>query len=282
MPKQSRRTKLKTLLAFIWFLFTFSLVSWWWIYSLRRADLSHGDHRMFAWEGAILLAAVLIGGGTMVFLTYVDEQRHQRLRLFFSTFSHDIKTSISRLRLQAEVLEEDLGELKNPVFQRLLQDINRLDLQLENSLLLSSLAGRNLFIEEFPLSQMISSLRSEFSDLNIELNQDARLRADRRAFTSVLRNLLQNSVLHGKATTIQIDVRAQGSGLQILISDNGAGFKGDLHRLGRGLLRSEDARGNGIGLYISRRLMSKMKGSLDFATGSSGFQARIRAPGRLS
>lgn len=274
-------TKLKTTLAVIWFVFTFSLVTWWLVYSLRRDDLNTTAHRMFAWEGSILLAAVLIGGGVMVFLSYRDEQRHQRLRFFFSNFSHDIKTSISRLRLQAEVLEEDAEQMKNPVFRRLIQDINRLDLQLENSLLLSSFAQSPLFLEELSLSQMISSLRSDFSDLKVELNQDAIVRVDKRAFLSVLRNLFQNSVLHGKADAVQIHVSGQAPEILIRVRDNGLGFKGEIHRLGQGILRSNDQRGNGIGLFISRSLVRKMRGQLNFFTDNQGFEAQLKIPGRI-
>ena len=137
----------KTALAIIWFAFTFSLVTWWWIFFLLRLNPTEDasieqlrkSHRMFAWEGSILLAAILLGGIALVIFTYRDQKRHQRLRFFFSTFSHDIKTSIARLRLQAEVLEEDLHSNTHPVMKRLIQDIQRLDLQLENSLLLSNL-----------------------------------------------------------------------------------------------------------------------------------------------
>jgi signal transduction histidine kinase len=121
--KSSWRTRIKTVLAIVWLLITFSIVAWWLVYSLQREDISESAHRMFAWEGSILLACVLLGGGTMAFLTYKDEQRQHRLQFFFSTFSHDIKTSIARLRLQADVLEEDAEQSKNPVFKRLLHDI---------------------------------------------------------------------------------------------------------------------------------------------------------------
>ncbi len=279
MIKKRWNAKFKTILAIVWFVFTFSLVGWWLIYSLNRTDLSPVAHRMFQWEGSILLAAVLIGGGTMIFLTYRDEKRHERLKFFFSTFSHDIKTSISRLRLQAEVLEENFEQVTNPVFQRLIQDINRLDLQLENSLLLSNLEESPLFIEEMSLSQIIQLLRADFSDLKIELTRDARVQADKRAFISVIRNLLQNSVVHGKAEAVQIQPRLDKNTLVILIQDNGSGFSGDLKKLGEEILSSQDLRGNGIGLLLSRRLMQKMKGELEFSSDQKGFRASLRTPG---
>lgn len=281
MVKSSWRTKVKTLLSVVWLMLTFSIVAWWLVYSLQRTDISEATHRMFAWEGAILLLAILVGGGTMTILTYKDEQRQHRLRFFFATFSHDIKTSIARLRLQADVLEEDSEQSKNPVFKRLIHDITRLELQLENSLLLSNLES-GFYVEEFTLSSVIKTLRNDFSDLKIELNHDAKIKADKRAFFSVIRNIFQNSVLHGKADAVQIQATAQGSDVLISILDNGSGFQGNSKKLGKEILRSQDSRGNGIGLFLSKRLVSKMKGRLQFSTSPSGFKADLQIPGGMA
>lgn len=80
---------LKTFAAVVWFAFTFSLVGWWWIYFILKLNPDNttveqlrSSHRMFAWEGSILLAAILIGGIALILFTYRDQQRHQRLRFF--------------------------------------------------------------------------------------------------------------------------------------------------------------------------------------------------------
>lgn len=281
MLKKHLKPHLKTVLAILWFAFTFSLVAWWWIFFLIRFQNTN-PHRMFAWEGSILLGAILIGGVALIVFSYRDQKRHQRLRFFFSTFSHDIKTSIARLRLQAEVLEEDLHGNNNPVMKRLIQDIQRLDLQLENSLLLANLEEGRLLTEEVSLSDILAHLRNEFSDLTLELEKEARIRGDRRALLSVFRNLLQNAVLHGKATTVRIKVRPAGDRLELTIEDDGLGFKGDLNKLGSEILISTDSRGNGIGLLLTKRLLQKMNGDIRFESKeNSGFQSILRVEGHL-
>lgn len=283
MARKDWSTKLKTLLAILWFLFTFSLVTWWWWFSLTRLPPGGPIHRMFLWEGSILIAAVLIGGVTLIFFTHKDQRRHERLRFFFSTFSHDIKTSIARLRLQADVLDEELSQIKSPILKRLVQDITRLELQLENSLQLSNLEHSPLFIEEFKLSQILPILRSDFDDLEVELNQDAKLRADKRALLGILKNIFQNSLTHGKADQVQITVAALGKSLSLKISDNGLGFKGDPQRIGQEILRSQDSKGNGIGLMLSKRMMEKMNGDLKCeANVSKGFSVVLILPGGIS
>jgi signal transduction histidine kinase len=282
VARQDWSTKLKTLLAILWFLFTFSLVTWWWWFSLTRVPPGGPIHRMFLWEGSILIAAVMMGGVTLIFFTHKDQRRHERLRFFFSTFSHDIKTSIARLRLQAEVLDEELSQIKSPILKRLVQDITRLELQLENSLQLSNLEDSPLFIEEFKLSQILPILRSDFDDLEVELNQDAKLRADKRALLGILKNIFQNSLTHGKADQVQITVEAQGKNLNIKISDNGLGFKGDPKRIGEEILRSQDSKGNGIGLMLSKRAMEKMTGDLKCESNlNKGFAVVLLLPGGI-
>lgn len=279
--------KLKTLLATIWFFFVVSLVGWWWIYFMNSMVASASEmsrtHRMFMWEGSILLAALVIGGAALIFLSYRDEKRHEQLRTFFATFSHDIKTSITRLRLQAEVLEEDSGSHpQSPVLQRLIKDIARLDLQLENSLLLSTSDAHKLLTEKLLLSKLIESLRIQWSELDFRLSQDAEIYADKRAMVSVLRNIIHNSVLHGQATLIDISskVSERSEVVEITVRDNGKGFSGDVSQLGTEVLPSKNERGNGIGLYLCRRLLKKMGGDLRFEKASPGLQAVIHLPGR--
>jgi signal transduction histidine kinase len=282
MIKNFLKSHLKTVLAIIWFAFTFALVAWWWVFFLMELEGAR-QHRMIAWEGSILLGSILIGGISLIVFTFRDKQRHDRLRFFFSTFSHDIKTSIARLRLQAEVLEEDLQGNSPPVMKRLIADIQRLDLQLENSLLLANLEVSPLLHEEIPLSQLLANLRSEFADLSIELERDARIAGDRRALMSVVRNLLQNSVLHGKATTVRIRVRSLNNNrLEVIFEDDGLGFKGQSNKLGSELLNSKDSRGNGIGLLITKRLMEKMRGDIKFESAeNAGFKSLLHMEGHL-
>ncbi|RYZ85256.1 MAG: HAMP domain-containing histidine kinase [Proteobacteria bacterium] len=240
---------------------------------------------MFMWEGSILIATVVMGGGSLIFLSHRDQQRHEQLQTFFATFSHDIKTSITRLRLQAEVLEEQHASQRNPVLQRLVSDIARLDLQLENSLLLSADESSSLLKEKLLLSKLIESMRGLWAELEFRLAQDAEIIGDRRAITSVLKNLIQNAVLHGNASAVQFTpVGAGASTIEIEITDNGLGYNGDVKQLGQQILASKNEKGSGIGLYLGRKLMKRMNGNLHFKKDESnqrGLQAFLRIEGRV-
>lgn len=281
-----RGVQFKTFLAVIWFIFTVSMVGWWWIFALRQSAVGEVSaevlkrHRMFLWEGSFLLTVIALGGGALIFLSYRDQKRHENLQSFFATFSHDIKTSITRLRLQAEVLEEEPGP-PSSVLSRLIKDIARLDLQLENSLLLSTADSSRLIKENLKLSKLIESLRVQWPELQIHLDQDAEVRADRRAMTSVLRNLIQNAVLHGQASAVKFSVEQPSSErLEIVVEDDGRGFEGDVTKLGRDFYRSKNDHGSGIGLYLSRLLLQKMHGDLRFTQSERHLKAHLLLEGR--
>lgn len=269
-----RTGKSLTILAVIWLLFTTSLVVWWWLFGLSKIGvLDPSSYRMIMWEGGFLVFVVLIGGGALVYLTHDYHHQHQRMKLFFSTFAHDLKTSITRLRLQTELLQEQadsspsVDRRKSPGWDldQIMTNIQSLDLQLENSLWLASMDENQLMIESFPLSEIFGSLRNEFRELTLDLNLDAYVRGDRRALRVVFRNLLHNSLLHGEATQVNVRVVSPANGpIEIQISDNGKGFGGEIGDLGKGIRQSSSSKSNGIGLFLTRQLLKKMSGDLKF------------------
>lgn len=253
-----------TALAVLWLVFTLSLVGWWWWHSMQQAGGNAREQRMYFWEGSFLLSVLLLGGVGLVYLTHRHQERHERLKVFFSTFAHDLKTSIARLRLQGELLEES-GAVQDPKVRAVLKEIQRLDLQLENSLWMAQIESSKLLLQKTALHEVMDQLRYEFSEVQLEIHRDAELFVDRRAFIVVLRNLFHNSLLHGQADRIEIQVRGESGGRVCLeISDNGQGLKIPATGLGRNVLSAREQKSNGLGLYLSRRLVERMQGRLEF------------------
>lgn len=274
----------KLILALVWSLFTTSLIVWWWIWALKlSSQVSELNHRMIKYEGIALIGFVVLGGIFLVSYVWQDHKRNQKIQLFFSTFSHDIKTSISRLRLQAEIMEEELPRDKHPSLSRFIQDVVQLDLQLENSLLFTNINKYQFLMEKVKLSQLIGTIRSDFTNLNIELKQDAEINTDKKWFLSILKNIFQNSLLHGKASLIEISVQPEANeSISILIKDNGIGYNnGPASNLGSDLFKSNHSQSNGIGLYLSKSLLSKMNGSLSFSSNPQGFTSHITTRGQI-
>ena len=277
--------------AAVWVVFTVALSSWWLIFGLSQArqlgaiegpDAAQVSRvtRMLVLEGTVLVILLLGGGFAMLAAIRREQRRRRDLRAFYMAFTHDLKTSLTSLRLQAEALREDLPEAAgNPNLQRMLKDSVRIQVQLENALALTTTDGA-VFIEAIEVRRLVDYLREDFPELTIEVTGDARVRADRRALESVLRNLMQNAVVHGRATRVSLDLRRSTSGaIEMVVADDGTGASIDLSTaLDRPFVRPTTTSGSGVGLYVCGRLLHQMHGHIRLASGSTGFAVSIELP----
>ena len=279
------KSNLKLILASLWLAFTVSLTGWWLIFGLHQADeLSQvGDallsqkvvreQKMLLWEGGILILSLFAGGGSLFYYMLRERKQGRRMKEFFATFSHDLKTSLTSLRLQGESLQEDFKDRPSPLLNRLLNDTVRLQIQLENSLALANIDEARFFFEKIDLGENIETLRHHWPEANIRLLDGGQVTADARAFESVLKNVIQNAISHGGAERIDVNLHSlEAGGCTITVKDNGRGFSGETGKLGELFTRHTPTSGSGVGLYIVKELMRKMNGSVEFNKQPDGFE----------
>ena len=268
-------------LVSLWLVFTVSLATWWLVFGLRQVDyirqLDHQDRdrlersqTMLLMEGTVLIASVLLGGIFLFWSIRKEQMRNREKQEFFGAFTHDIKTSIASLRLQAESLQEDSGGKGSSLLQRLIQDSVRLQVQLENSLYLANLEGNRLLAESFSLRDAVSTVHYHWPDLEILLEKEVLLQGDPRAFESILRNLMQNCVAHARARVARISPISKDGKIHVECSSDGEPFSGDPSLLGQPFYQPGKVRGTGVGLFISKRLAEKMGGALEFRKDEAG------------
>lgn len=264
--------QLKLFFLSLWLLFTSAMVIWWWVHAISdfntgfeniEATLKH--KRMIMWEGSAFLTAIFIAAYFLWIFIKQDILRHNQLKVFFSNFSHDIKTSITRLRLQSEVLQDQPEYAADEKLRQLVRDISRLDLQLENSLYISQEQNFQVYPEKVLLSELIRTIKNDFQEIEISLSKNAEVVADRRLFLCVLRNIINNSVVHGAATEIRISVEPEDEFVNLQILDNG---KGGGH----------SSKGFGIGLDICKQLLWRMKGRFTVTSTAPRFSVTIQIP----
>lgn len=294
------RIEWRLVLGLGWMAFNLSLAAWWLIFGLRQIDFVQSviphfapvqagnvedfvrQQRMLISEGAILIVSLILGGGALLYYIVRERKRSLQIQQFFASFSHELKTSIASLRLQAESLADDLrGATPNPLLDRLVRDTVRLEIQLENSLHLSQIETSKLFLERIDLRKSLASLEHQWPGIAIVVEGDARLRADLRAIETILKNLIQNAVVHGGAQRITFRFREAEHGLvTITVLDDGAGFRGDVRRLGELFARHNARSGSGVGIFLVKTLVSRMKGNVRFDTSnpSRGFALEIDLP----
>lgn len=268
--------RIKFGVAVAWLVFTIALASWWLIFGLRQAD-QLSVQRMLIAEGTALIASLLLGGAALLYGIRREQARHGAIEEFFAAFTHDLRTSLSSMRLQVESLDEDLRERgeQNPLLERLLSDSVRIQLQLDNSLFYANRKRGKLFIERVSLRRTVDSIAREFAGLHVTMDGDMTVLADARALEVVLRNLFQNALIHGGADAIDIRIDQIGARAVVRIEDNGSGSDLDVRELGRLFVRPTKKSGTGVGLYISRRLAKRMRGLLTLARGPRGLVATL-------
>src|SRR5437667_10699432 len=230
---ERRRNWIVIALVGLWVAFTVTLAAWWLIFGLRQLDLInqsnvegavdfHRNYQMLLWEGGILILSLIGGGLALFYYARREQRRHAQVEEFFAAFTHDAKTALASLRLQAESLREDFANAApSPLLDRLLSDTLRLQLQLENSLFLVNLTRGAFFLEPISLRDRVDTLRHHWPDLSITQTGEAITMVDARALESILTNLVQNSVTPGRATQVEVSVKQDGDGrLRVRVTDN--------------------------------------------------------------
>ena len=277
--------------AVAWLLLTVSLAVWWLVFGLSQArrlrdaggagQESTGQvERMLLWEGVFFVLLLLGGGALLLVAIRRESARRATVEGFFMAFTHDLKTALASLQLQAESLEEDIREAAgNPNLQRLKKDAVRLQLQLENSLYYAQPHG-HLHVESISIRELVNRIAIDWPELRVSIDGDGRVLADERALTIVVRNVFQNAVVHGNAGSVSVAVvRPPAGRVQTTFADDGRGAP--LHvirQLSALSARPSSYGGSGVGMLISRRLVERMRGELQVRAAARGLAVVVVLP----
>ncbi|MCB0320331.1 MAG: HAMP domain-containing histidine kinase [Bdellovibrionales bacterium] len=284
-----------------WAVFTVSLTVWWYIFSVKQLErlsqsgqlfqdgtLAHSiirEQKMLLWEGAALILSLLVGAAALAYFVWRDFRNSRQLMDFFLTFTHELKTPISNLRLCAEMVTDKFTEDSQgkELAEQLQAASDGIALQLDNSLTLAQLDGYRLFIEPLTFSEVLRPILNEFPGLEVSTSGECRVHGDAQAVSIIIRNLFKNSVTHGKAHLVNIDIQPSSNHhVKITFTDNGTGMQGERKKLGARFSRLYSGSGSGIGLFLSTELARKCGGSLTFpdrGNGGNGFIAILHLRG---
>ena len=195
--------------------------------------------------------------------------------------SHDLRTPLARLRLEAELSIHDDNSR-----DAVIDDIEQMDAIIGQFLDFARGEGGEP-PEKWDVNDIIAQLaeatgrRSE--PLELTLGNLPPVRIHRKALTRAIVNLLENARKYG-ADPIALETRAYGDEIQIDILDRGPGIpQSEVERLKRPFTRLESARtdatGTGLGLAIVERIARLHKGSLELiGREGGGLIARLKIP----
>ena len=193
------------------------------------------------------------------------------------------KTPLAGARLKLEILEERL-EKDTPreklleSFKKVYFDIDRLALQVENSLFLADESTRAPILEQLSLKSEVELVAKHFPLLTVSVEKDTALFIDRRIIHAVLNNIFQNASVHGNADTIKVSVDKSQNFISLIFCDNGKGFTGDRSKLSLLFERHYQGSGSGVGLYLIRNLIERLHGKVSFPNVTNGFAVEVVVP----
>ncbi|MEZ5660216.1 MAG: ATP-binding protein [Burkholderiaceae bacterium] len=206
--------------------------------------------------------------------------------LTLAGISHDIRSPLARMRMEAELAPLDPGTRDS-----IIEDIERIDAIVDRFVDFAR-AGTAGAATEVQISPLLSQLgqvyraQAQSGELRLAVRCPSRTSwlGDRTDLERVLSNLIDNALRYGKVpeglphaghTLIQIESRRLSDGLRLVIRDHGPGVPTDqLQRLIRPFARLDSARGvsegSGLGLAIVERIVRRYDGSFVLRNAEDG------------
>ena len=252
--------------------------------------------------GTVILVAVLVGVVMYLVLSIRAINLNRQQSNFMDSVTHELKSPIASLKLYLQTLSRgDVSDGDRADFHNfMLEDVERLD-SLINHLLDAARLERGSEdgeVEDIDVAELLHqcaasvSLRYRFDAATIQLQtQPCVVRGRHVDLDMIFRNLIDNAVKYaGNPPLISVSLEPTSEEQVVIrIADNGRGIPRKLRRkifgrfvrLGSELERKKH--GTGLGLYIVRTLVHRLRGHVrvnDVEDGS-GTVFEVHLPGRV-
>ncbi|MFL2829093.1 MAG: ATP-binding protein [Alphaproteobacteria bacterium] len=193
--------------------------------------------------------------------------------LMLAGVSHDLRTPLTRLKLQLEMLSDDKTNIE------LLSDVNEMQKMLENYLDFAEDVTREK-AKKTDLKKMIKeiiyseSIENKVIEFNVKDNEPIFFECRAIAMKRCITNLLNNACSYGD--DIRVALEKKKDVIDISIEDNGPGIdKTDYDKAIKPFIRLDSSRnqnipGSGLGLSISQDITSNHGGKLIMSRSNLG------------
>lgn len=255
--------------------------------------------------GVVFIALILIGVTLYLVLSIKEVRLTQRQANFIDAVTHELKSPIASLKLYLQTMDmREVGPEQQREFHRfMLDDVKRLDGLIDDLLEAAKLDHRQREeptedIDPVPLLQpCIEALqrRYEFDSTAIQIESaPCVIHGRRHDLEMILVNLLDNAAKYGgEPRRLLVQIQPRGKHRVLLrVSDNGLGVPFDMRRkiftrfIRGGSELERRTKGTGLGLYLVRELVARMKGRINVqcrgplggATFDVDFPGRLVAP----
>jgi len=242
---------------------------------------SAGLHWVFLSVGTAFIVILVVGVVQYLVLSVKAINLTRRQSNFIDSVTHELKSPMASMKLYLQTLyRRQVSEQQQATFYRfMLEDLERLD-RLTNQMLDAGRleSGRiDGEAEDVVLADLLRecgdsvclSYRVPRTTIGWELDSCV-IRASRIDLELIFRNLLDNAVKYaGAEPHVDVTLKSETDGLAVArIADNGNGIPPKLRRkiFGRfvrlGVELEREKPGTGLGLYIVRTLVKRLRGRI--------------------
>jgi PAS domain S-box-containing protein len=207
------------------------------------------------------------------------KKSNSELDKFVYSVSHDLRAPLSSMLGVVEITEEEtqdefvlehLGMLKG--------SIKRLDGFIADILSYSRNSRLDVIKEEINFKEMIDEIRGHLKymsgfnrqvDITVDINSEKKFVSDKNRINMVLNNIISNAIRYQNPAIndpfVDVKIDMSDTETNIVVKDNGIGIsKENIEKIFEMFYRvSENSIGSGLGLYIVKETIHKLKGVIN-------------------
>lgn len=231
----------------------------------------------------IILNESIFGSVYVLRDTTQEKATERAQKEFVSLASHQLRTPITSIKWNSEIILANTNIDKEVVIAAsdIYKESNRMEKLINSLLNLSRIdLGKIKFntqdinLEEY-INLLINTLQAEIELKNLKLEKNIVFKDyivnDPAYIDIIIGNIIHNAVKYtGKNGSINISINRNSDNILIAISDTGIGIpKSQQSQIFSRLFRADNAKslqpdGNGLGLYVVKKLIELMKGNIWF------------------
>ncbi len=207
------------------------------------------------------------------------KQAYIELDTFFYRSSHDFRRPITTFIGLAEVAKiTSKDEATLELFSKVKETALSLDRMIRKLQTISDVGAQKMVFKEILVKELIASIldthHEELSAKKIKVTEEIELKETFKSYGAlvnvILENLIENAIQFATPLDPFIKIRASMNGGFIIleVEDNGQGIPDEYHeRIFDMYFRASiSSKGNGLGLYIVKKAVDKLEGTIRFKT----------------
>ncbi len=209
------------------------------------------------------------------------EQLNQALReldIFIYRASHDFRRPLTTLMGISQVADMTLTDPDSlELFEKVTLTAKNMDKMLVKLMMVCDINDQNLEYERVKFQPIIRNIQKRLSEkiekynirVTCEIQESMHFVSNDTLIHSILYNLIENSILFCRPKDdpiVKIEIFMEGQMATLQVSDNGQGIAPEYHAniFDMYFRANEASQGNGLGLYVVKRAIKRLRGSVHF------------------